>query len=222
MSATDRSARPVPELVMAWGRGRAVSRLTPPPTAVPGGFRADVDASSGRMRHVLHTHSPDLIGRIAAEQTAPGSQIRLAGPTAALREALPLDWIMDAAGHLMTVPFAPRRARAPEGYRIEVATDGDLTVAVARDRSGEAASARLGRSGEFGVFDQVTTAPAHRRRGLGTALMGALSDRALDLGMTTGLLVGSDDGRALYEALGWTYRSDFPGAFRKEDAAAIA
>lgn len=216
MSALVRS---VPDLVMAWGRGRAVSRLTPPPTAVPGGFRAHVDASSGRIRHVLHTFDPGLIGRIAAERTAPGGQIRIAGPTSVLHEAVPSEWVRDAAGHLMTVPFAPCPAEAPEGYRIEVTTEGDLTVARALHRDGEAASARLGRSGEFGVFDQVCTGPAHRRRGLGSAIMKALSNRALDLGMTTGLLVGSDEGRALYEALGWTYRSDFPGASRKETEA---
>jgi len=206
----------LPDLVMAWGRGRAVSRPTPPPTAVPGGFRVHVAASSGRIRHVLHTFDSDRLGRIATEQTAPGSQIRIAGPTSVLHEAVPPEWVMDAAGHLMTVPFAPRPAEAPEDYRIEVTDEGDLTVARALHRGGEAASARLGRSGEFGVFDQVNTDPAHRRRGLGTAIMEALSNRALDLGMTTGLLVGSDEGRALYEALGWTYRSDFPGASRKE------
>lgn len=130
---------------------------------------------------------------------------------------------MDAAGHLMTAPFALHRQRVPEGYRITVTTEGELTVAVARETNGgsAAASARIGRSGTFGVFDQVQTSPAHRRRGLGTALMDALPHRAADLGMTTGLLVGSDEGRALYEALGWTYRSDFPGAFRRHRATAL-
>lgn len=215
-------AHAVPDLVMAWGRGRAISRSTPPPVAVPGGFRAHVDASSGRVRHVLHTHTADVIERITAEQTAAGSQLRLAGPTSALHDAIPPDWTMDAAGHLMTAPFTPHRSGVPEGYRITVTTEGELTVAVAWETNGSpAASARLGRSGAFGVFDQVQTSPAHRRRGLGTALMDALSHRAVDLGMTTGLLVGSDEGRMLYEALGWTYRSDFPGAFRRRGATAL-
>ncbi|WP_026923800.1 GNAT family N-acetyltransferase [Glycomyces arizonensis] len=218
-----RSVHSMPELVMAWGRGRAVSRLTPPPVGVPGGFRAFVDAPTRRIRHVLHTYSPEFLGRLAAEQTAPGSQIRLSGPTAALRAALPPDWVSDDAGHLMTASLTPHRAEVPEGYRVEVTTEGELTVATVRDANGEAAaSARLGRSGEFGVFDQVQTSPAHRRRRLGTAVMRALSNRALELGMTVGLLVGTDTGRALYETLGWTFRSDFPGAFRKGDGQEVA
>lgn len=214
-------AHPMPTLVTAWCHGRAVSRATPPPVAVPGGFRAFVDAPTRRVRHILHTYTPRVLERLAAEQTAPGSQIKIAGLTAVLRDAVPPDWTMDDAGHLMTAPLEPRHTDVPEGYRIAVTTEGDLTVAVARDENGgTAGSARLGRSGEFGVFDQVQTFPAHRRRGLGTALMRALSNRALDLGMRTGLLVGTDDGRALYETLGWAYRSDFPGAFLKEDGAA--
>jgi hypothetical protein len=35
--------------------------------------------------------------------------------------------------------------------------------------------------------------------------------------MRWGLLVGSDDGRALYEHLGWTFLADFPGARSKGD-----
>ncbi len=61
------------------------------------------------------------------------------------------------------------------------------------------------------------TDPKHQRRGLGSTLMRALSNHALGLGMSGGLLVGSDEGRALYEHLGWTRVADFPGACSKGD-----
>ncbi|WP_436674482.1 GNAT family N-acetyltransferase [Micromonospora sp. URMC 107] len=79
------------------------------------------------------------------------------------------------------------------------------------------AERRLAGAGEFGIVDQVATEPAHRRRGLGSVVMRARCDHAAWLGIRTGILVATDDGRALYRALGWTVRSPVSGAFLRED-----
>jgi GNAT superfamily N-acetyltransferase len=206
----------IPDLVMAWGRGRAVSRVTPQPVPVEGGFEVPVGPPSAEIRRVLHTYTAESLAAAALEWSEPDRQIMIAGPAELLRASVPSTWTMDDAGHLMTVGFAPTGYAVPDGYRLAVETDGALTVARAFHFNGDlAASARLGRTGETGVFDKVVTAPAHRRRGLGSTLMRALSGHAFALGMRRGLLVGSDDGRALYEHLGWTYVSDFPGARSK-------
>ncbi|RRS02219.1 N-acetyltransferase [Glycomyces terrestris] len=140
----------------------------------------------------------------------------IAGPTALLASAVPSTWTLDEGGHLMTVAFAPASYDVPAEYRLTVETAGPLSVArIHHDNGDLAASARLGRDGDFGVFDKVVTAPAHQRRGLGSLMMRALSGHALALGMRFGLLVGSDEGRALYEHLGWSFVSDFPGARSK-------
>lgn len=200
---------------MAWGRGRAVSRLTPPPVPVPGGYSCYVNGPGDRIRHVLHDYTPDSLAALGKTLTGYREEIKIAGPVPLLREALSPDWSLDDNGHLMAVAFARQPIEAPAGYRVQVAVIGELLVAAAYDADGnQAASARLGQTGEFGVFDKVITEPEHRRRGLGTAIMRALTDRALDLGMTHGILVGSDEGRGLYESIGWSYVSDFPGARR--------
>lgn len=215
MSAT---ARSIPELVMAWGRGRAVSRLTPQPTPVEGGFQVDVGIPSRQIRQVLHTYTPDSLAALAERWSVPDRQIMIAGPSETLREAMPSTWTMDPAGHLMVTDFAPACVTVPDSYRLTLETEGDLTIARAHYVTGDlAASARLGRTEEIGVFDKVVTDPKHQRRGLGSTLMRALSNHALGLGMSGGLLVGSDEGRALYEHLGWTRVADFPGACSKGD-----
>jgi GNAT superfamily N-acetyltransferase len=209
---------PIPELVMAWGRGRAVSRATAAPVPVTGGYEVAVGPPSTEIRRVFHTCTPESLAAAAAELSAPGHQIMIARPSGLLRDSVPSTWTMDDAGHLMTTGFAPSAYAVPDGYRLAVETEGPLTVARAFHFNGDlAASARLGRSGEFGVFDKVVTAPAHQRRGLGSTLMRALSANAAALGMVWGLLVGTDDGRALYEHLDWTYVSDFPGARSKPE-----
>ena len=65
---------------------------------------------------------------------------------------------------------------------------------------------------EAAVVDQIETCPGHRRRGLGRLVMGLLADAALDAGATTGVLGATDDGRALYAALGWHSHGPLSGA----------
>ncbi|MBF9132287.1 GNAT family N-acetyltransferase [Plantactinospora sp. S1510] len=215
--AAPRDSYSVPELTMAWGRGWAVSRGTSAPVGVPGGFRVDVGLPGHRVRHVLHTHDADVLGRLGRKLTAPGNWIKACGDPDEFRSALPDGWTMDTAGYLMTVRFREGAARPQPGYAVRVDTDPDSGVVVATvlDRAGEkAASGRLAPAGEFGIVDKVETEPNHRRRGLGTVVMRTLADRAAADGMRTGILVATDDGRALYRSLGWTVRSDVAGAFR--------
>ncbi len=107
---------------------------------------------------------------------------------------------------LMTIDLAAqRRTPPPDGYRSESdvpSGDGAVEVRVLRGE-GLAASGRLGVAGDHGVPDMITTAKAHRRRGLGAAVMSLLADAARERGATRGVLVASDEGRRLYLALGW-------------------
>jgi GNAT superfamily N-acetyltransferase len=204
------------DLVMAWGRGRAHSRVTAQPEPIEGGFRVAVGPPSTEVREVFHTYTPESLAAAAARLDEPGNQVMIAGPSALLASVVPSSWTMDEGGHLMTVPFAQPAYTVPGDYRLLLESEGPLTVARVFHRNGDlAASARLGRDGEFGVFDKVVTAPAHQRRGLGSLMMRALSGNAYAQGARFGLLVGSDDGRALYEHLGWSFVSDFPGARSK-------
>ncbi|MEU4193292.1 GNAT family N-acetyltransferase [Kribbella sp. NPDC026611] len=57
--------------------------------------------------------------------------------------------------------------------------------------------------GSDAVMHDIQTDPAYRRRGLGSVVMGALAERALERGATTGLLMATTDGFHLYRKLGW-------------------
>lgn len=62
------------------------------------------------------------------------------------------------------------------------------------------------------VFDRVTIDPAHRRRGLGRAMMVALTQAARSGGAQDGLLTATEAGRALYLQLGWFDRAPWTTA----------
>jgi GNAT superfamily N-acetyltransferase len=89
-------------------------------------------------------------------------------------------------------------------YELEVTAGGPLESVrlYAADRS-VAARGMLAIVGSDAVMHDIHTDPAHRRRGLGSVVMGALSRRALERGASTGLLMATTDGFHLYRKLGW-------------------
>ncbi|MEV0646739.1 GNAT family N-acetyltransferase [Phytomonospora sp. NPDC050363] len=201
-------AHPLPVLVNAWGVGWALSRATPAPVEIPGGFRVDVGDHGHRVRHVFHTYDRDLL---AAVGTEPGTWIKTAG------ELPPLPgWTHGPPGHLMTVELRQEKAEPPEGYTLRI-EEGAVLAAVIETADGTpAAAAHLAAAGDFAVVDRVSTEPAHRRRGLGRVAVRALTSRAAETGASTGVLVATDVGRDLYTAMGWGWRGHLPSVFRPE------
>jgi predicted GNAT family acetyltransferase len=92
----------------------------------------------------------------------------------------------------------------PEGYSVGiVARDGVVRVSVSAADGTVAAKGQVGVAGEAAIVDQVSTEPAHQRRGLGTVVLRTLANEALEAGSSTGILGATVEGRALYEYLGW-------------------
>jgi ribosomal protein S18 acetylase RimI-like enzyme len=106
---------------------------------------------------------------------------------------------------LMTVPLAdqPKQpVRSP--YWLETELQPGVIDVRALAAGEPAAQGRMTVIGTDAVADMVGTEPAHRRRGLGLAVMRGLVTEAIKQGATDGLLVASPDGLALYRALGWS------------------
>ena len=82
--------------------------------------------------------------------------------------------------------------------------DGRLVIRLVTDEK-VAAEGHVAVVGEDAVFDRIETTPAFQRRGLARWAMAELTRFAVEQGATTGLLVASADGAALYTALGWEH-----------------
>ncbi|MFC4039589.1 GNAT family N-acetyltransferase [Dactylosporangium siamense] len=172
---------------------------------------------------MLQTPDHQLLADLGRQELVPGTWIKVVADQADLGSALPDTWAMADTGYLMTTSFTEvASASAPSvPYTPRVSTVGDVAIATCTDdATGEiAASGRLAAAGHVGVIDQVATSPAHRRRGLGRAIMHSLSHHACERGMHTGVLVATDDGRELYRTLGWTVRSPIAAAYVPEPRA---
>lgn len=88
-------------------------------------------------------------------------------------------------------------------YDVELSTDGPLEYVRLLADGAVAARGMAAVVGTDAVMHDIQTDPAHRRRGLGSVVMGALSLRTLERGARTGLLMATTDGFHLYRKLGW-------------------
>ncbi|MEV6243317.1 GNAT family N-acetyltransferase [Lentzea sp. NPDC051838] len=93
------------------------------------------------------------------------------------------------------------------GYAVEVTRNEVIGVRVLKDGE-QAASGLMAVVGEDAVAHRIETAEAHRRRGLGSVVMGVLAREAVKDGAKTGLLFSSTEGVHLYRKLGWEKISD--------------
>jgi GNAT superfamily N-acetyltransferase len=160
-------------------------------------------------RFILGDTSGEAVAAAFAAVDAPYIYIDIAAPRDAILPHIPPHWRPRDPMWLMAAGTDMPAARPTPDFTIEVAEDADRFEAVARDADGTlAARGVLGIHGPVAVYDQIVTEAQFGRRGLGSAIMAELGSRAARRGVTTRLLVATADGKALYQRLGWTLRSD--------------
>ncbi|MDR7269356.1 GNAT superfamily N-acetyltransferase [Pelomonas saccharophila] len=206
-------------LLAAWGRGWSATRGTPAPEALgDGAWRIAVGLPGHRVRDLLPDWPAARLQAWAAAAERPGAWVKALIDPAAL--VLAPAWQRHAPEYLMSA--ALQDAAAPPlaaGYRAELRQQGDKLECRVLAADGEpAARALVGLTGRHAIFDQVVTEAAHRRLGLGRHAMARLTEAARACGADTGLLVATEEGRALYTALGWQVDSPMAAASVAEAA----
>jgi GNAT superfamily N-acetyltransferase len=95
-----------------------------------------------------------------------------------------------------------------DGFTLERESEGACRRVTVRSDGTFAARGSVSVVGDHAVYDRIVTEEEFRRRGLGSYVMRALTAGVLEDDVTTGLLMASADGRALYEFLGWRHLAD--------------
>ncbi|MYS40985.1 GNAT family N-acetyltransferase [Streptomyces sp. SID5998] len=207
-------------LIGRWLDGWTVARSLPeaePVEPAGDGLRSKCD-QPGREVEVFALRAdeePESVARLAAAVATARQVTWLTVPTlrpdtveavvgaAGLELVQRSEWFMttDLTEHPQHEPAAP--------YEREVRTEGPVTVVSLHAPSGEvAARGTIAVVGGDAIADRIETDAAHRRRGLGRAVMSALAEAAVSQGARTGLLIASQEGQRLYSALGWRHEAD--------------
>lgn len=197
-----------PALLARWIAGWALARGKPAPHAVGSGWRVDVDEPDQHARYAFPHAAPD-IEALAAGIDDPLVFLKVCDDAERLAPLLPPRWKITRTGHMMTAPQLVFETATPGGYMFvarEIAAG--LRIRILHD--GE----EIGRggaiiSGPYAIYDRIVVDAAHRRRGVARALMAQLGAAMAARGIAQGLLVATDDGRALYDTLGWAYHAPY-------------
>ncbi|MEU8437138.1 GNAT family N-acetyltransferase [Streptomyces sp. NPDC029216] len=208
------------ELIRRWLNGWTVARSLPeaePVESAGDGLRSTCN-QLGREVEVFALRAdeePESLARLAATVAAARQTTWLTVPT--LRPGI-VESVVGAAGlellhrseWFMTTDLTEHPQHAPAApYEREVRTNGPVTVVSLHDSTGAvAARGTIAVIGADAVADRIETDAAHRRRGLGRAVMSALAEAAVTQGARTGLLIASEEGQRLYSSLGWRHEAD--------------
>lgn len=201
-----------PKLVFAWQAAHSLARNSPAPVHDRGGFRVDTHSEKEVKRWVF-PRLCDGLRDVARDISIPRHFLKLCGSNEALRGALPARWEIQPENYFMEAAATVREASSlPGGYRMELHQAGPVTqVHIVAPNGDLAASGTAAETADAFVYDRIETAPDHRRKGLGIAVMSALgSARKSSIGPE--LLVATEDGRSLYARLGWMVIAPFATA----------
>ncbi|MFF7351528.1 MULTISPECIES: GNAT family N-acetyltransferase [Streptomyces] len=205
------------EAVRAWVEGWAVSRGAAEPTCEPWGFTVQVGLPKEVARHVL-TAADEATVRKLAESSPAGVALKAFVAAGTLAAWLPPGWrLLDGHAVLMAAALAEAEAAPglPDGYLLSSWSRGGVTRVAVRAADGAfAARGQMAVTGATAAVDQVETAPAHRRRGLGRVVLGTLAEAGTRQGARAAVLGATEEGRALYEALGWRVQAPLSAAMR--------
>lgn len=201
-----------PRLVEAWLRARSVGRGLPQPVHDHGGLRVDTATATEDRRYVFCRPVAGL-RELARSIRTPRIALKLAGTREEMIPSLPARWRISPPGFLMTreAPLV-EEAIALRDYRLDLSTSEATITARILGADGQVVCS--GHAVEFaGVFayDRIETHPAHRRRGLGRALMTVLGS-ARRSHASIPVLVATVEGHALYTRLGWSVHSPWTTA----------
>ena len=200
-----------PLLLSAWLSARSIARGLPMPVPEYGGFRIDTNSHDEIARWVFPKGQPYLT-KLARTINEPGYLLKLCGTADELGALLPAHWMLHPPGYFMRSTSEPAVRGLAVGYQIRAKRYGVVIYAQIFCDSGELATDGYAvETSDVFIYDRILTRPKHRRKGLAQFLLTKLyAMRQLDRGPQ--VLVATEAGRVLYDALGWTTVSPYSTA----------
>lgn len=192
-------------IVENWLKGWCLSREVSFPVQYKSGFRVIVGDEKQKERFVFPKLNDDFF-QLAHSVKEPWIHLKVSTAPEEFIEKIPERWVLQPQGYMMTCfhPMHFREISLAKGYHLEFSEYNTTFVVRIVTENGEQASiGRVSLIDNLAVYDRIVTEKDHQRKGLATFLLKALEKIALSKGFSNNLLVATEEGKLLYETLGW-------------------
>lgn len=195
-------------LVRRWQKGWGAAERLPRPPESHSALRVRLD----KGHHFILTDDGGALFHLKELALSDWQDVTLVIPThtrrPAIERAQELGLRLLPPQKLMTRTLADHPApEPPSGYVLTVTRTHVIETRITHDDV-EVARGRMSVVDQDAVALDLGTDPVHRRRGLGSAMLGALVREAEKDGATTGLLFSSEIGLVFFRSLGWQDEAD--------------
>ncbi|MCP1253606.1 GNAT family N-acetyltransferase [Elizabethkingia sp. S0634] len=195
------------ELIEKWLNGWSVSREVSLPVKYKSGFKVEVGWENQKTRYVFPALNEDLI-HLAESIDEPWVFLKVCAACSELTEILPDRWTIQPQGYLMMSennPYKFENRVLADGYSMEteISDEGVYLIKIKDKNKDLASSGRVACTDGWAIYDRIETSQFHQRKGLGSYLFAELQKIANKKGIENNILVATEEGRLLYESLGW-------------------
>lgn len=193
------------DLIEKWLKGWSLSRELPFPVQFESGFKVDVGIEKQKMRYVFPEFNADFI-QLAKSIDEPWIWLKVCASPNEIIPNIPEKWIVQPQGYMMSCfhPMNFKHISLPEGYQLDFDSyNSTFVVKIVADTGELASIGRVVLVDDLAVYDRISTESNHRRKGLATILIKELEKLALSKGIYKNFLVATEEGKTLYQSLGW-------------------
>lgn len=193
------------DILEKWLNAWSLSRELPLPTKFKSGYKVDVGYEKQKARYVFRELNNDFI-KLSETINETWVFLKVCASPKEVKNKLSEKWVIQPQGYMMSCisPMNIPNKRLPDGYEIEFDGYNSTTVVKIVTKEGELASiGRLVIVDDLAVYDRVSTEENHKRKGLATFLIKELEQIALSKNVHRNFLVATEQGKLLYQSLGW-------------------
>ncbi|MEY8760745.1 GNAT family N-acetyltransferase [Chryseobacterium tongliaoense] len=193
------------DIIEKWLKGWSLSRNKPLAVRYKSGFKVEVGDPEQKFRYVFAEPNEDFI-QLAKSINEPWVFLKVCTSSDKFKNNIPDKWEVQPQGYMMSC-FQPMRisnVSLHKDYQLEYDHYNSTSVVKILTKTGELASiGRIVIVDDLAIYDRISTEKNHRRKGLASFLMKELEKIALSKGISNNFLVATEEGKVLYESLGW-------------------
>ncbi|KAB1232774.1 GNAT family N-acetyltransferase [Chryseobacterium viscerum] len=193
------------EIVENWPKGWCLSREVSFPVQYKSGFKVIVGDEKQKERFVFPELNDDFFQLVHSIDT-PWVYLKVSTSPDELMGKIPERWKLQPQGYMMSCfhPMTFPEISLAEGYHLEFSEyNTTFVVRIVAENGEQASIGRVSLIDDVAVYDRIVTEINHQRKGLASFLLKELEKIALSKGFSNNLLVATEEGKLLYENLGW-------------------